>query len=176
MLASPPSNNRIAGDSIDPSGIDHFVGAIERPSVASPQAVFPTSLNNMSTPSNQRAKGIVECSDAVGPNQSTASITTRSGNGTDIHRVVPKCIPFAEIPTFRKSILRMTIKDAFQIDPPCDYQIEAINHLASNDDTYLVLICKTAGGKSLVPLTVAPFHASFLGRAQQRSSTARRSS
>jgi len=46
-------------------------------------------------------------------------------------------------------------KHAFNIDPPRDYQIESINHLASNDDTYLALVRKTADGKSLVPLTVA---------------------
>jgi len=82
-LASPPSNNRIAADSIDPSGVDHFVGAIARHSVASPQAVLPTPLIKRSTPYNQRANGIVECSNSVGQNLSTlstASITTSCGD------------------------------------------------------------------------------------------------
>ena len=48
----------------------------------------------------------------------------------------------------------MTIKAAYNIDPPRDYQLEAIHHLATNDDTYLVLVRRTADGKSLVPLTV----------------------
>ena len=49
----------------------------------------------------------------------------------------------------------MLIKDTFHINPPRDYQIEAINHLAFYDDTYLVLVRNTADGKLLVPLTVA---------------------
>ena len=78
-LASPPSNNRIAADSIDPSADDHFVRAIARHSVASPQAVLPTLSIKRSTPYNQRANGIVECSNSVGQNLSTlptASITS----------------------------------------------------------------------------------------------------
>ena len=39
---------------------------------------------------------------------------------------------------------------------PCSFQIEAINHLAFNDDSsLLVLISRTEDGKSLVPLTVS---------------------
>ena len=38
---------------------------------------------------------------------------------------------------------------------PCSFQIEAINHLAFNDDSSLVLISRTEDGKSLVPLTMS---------------------
>ena len=51
-LASPPSNNRIAADSIDPSADDHFVRAIARHSVASPQAVLLTPSNERSATSS----------------------------------------------------------------------------------------------------------------------------
>ena len=149
-LASPPSNHRIDVDSIDPS-VNHFVSAIARNSVDSPQVVLPALLIERSTPFNQSVNGIVVCLDAIGPNQSTASITNSCNDVTAIHRVPPKIVPFAEIPSFRKSILRMIIKDAFNIDPPHDYQIEAINHLASNDDTYLTLVRKTADGKITRP-------------------------
>ena len=49
----------------------------------------------------------------------------------------------------------MTIKGAYNINLPRDYQLEAIHHLATKDDTYLVLIRRTTDGKLLVPLTVA---------------------
>ena len=84
-LASPPSNNCIAVDSIDPSGVDHFVGAIARHSIVSPQAVRPTPSIKRSIPYNQRENGIVECSNAIGQNLSTlstASITTSCGDAT----------------------------------------------------------------------------------------------
>jgi len=157
-FASPPSNNHIAVDPVDPSGVDHFVRAIARHSVASPQAVLPTPSNERSAPYNKRANGIAKVTYSVGLHPSTlskASITTSCVDATVVHRVSPTLIPFADIPSFRISILRGLIKDAFRIEHPREYQIEAINHLASNDDTYLVLVRKTADGKSLVPLTVA---------------------
>ena len=85
---------------------------------------------------------------------SIASDTTKSGDVTSVQRIWSKLIPFAAIPSFPKRILRMTIKGAYNIDPPCDYQLETIHHLATNDDTYLVLIRQTADGKLLVLLTV----------------------
>ena len=45
--------------------------------------------------------------------------------------------------------------DVFGIDTPRDFQVEAINHCAFDDDSSLYLIIRTADGKSLVPLTTA---------------------
>ena len=41
------------------------------------------------------------------------------------------------------------------IKVPRPFQIEAINHLTSNDDTYLIIVRATAEGKSLVPQATA---------------------
>ena len=68
-LASPPSNNRIAADSIDPSADNHFVRVIARHSVASPaQAVLLTPSNERSaTSSNPGVSFTLPLPDALAP-------------------------------------------------------------------------------------------------------------
>ena len=72
-LASPPSNNRIAADSIDPSADDHFVRAIARHSVASPQAV-------LLTPSNERSATSSATTTATNPQQQQQTIRNINSN------------------------------------------------------------------------------------------------
>ena len=52
-------------------------------------------------------------------------------------------------------IIKDAIKDVYGFADPRPFQIEAINHLAFGDNSSLVLVRRTADGKSLVPLTVS---------------------
>ena len=67
----------------------------------------------------------------------------------------PPLIPFNEIPERNLQIIKQAIAEVFRINIPREFQIKAINHLLMNNDTYLILIRRTADGKSLVSLTVA---------------------
>eukprot|EP00956_Cyclotella_meneghiniana_P018449 scaffold30718_cov36-Cyclotella_meneghiniana.AAC.1 len=58
-----------------------------------------------------------------------------------------------DIPPRQLSIIKDAIKTLYpQIEQPRDFQLEAINHLTFADDACLILIRRTADGKSLVPL------------------------
>eukprot|EP00956_Cyclotella_meneghiniana_P031331 scaffold81936_cov56-Cyclotella_meneghiniana.AAC.2 len=73
-----------------------------------------------------------------------------SANTTEFSPIVPlQCLP-----PVRVNIIKRAIREVYGFDNPRQFQIEAINHLAFTDDSSLVLIRRTADGKSLVPLTV----------------------
>ena len=84
--------------------------------------------------------------EADGPN--LASINNR----TAAFQLV---VPLSEIPDKQVEIIKEAIEDVYGFDHPRPFQIEAINHLAFDDASSLVLIRRTADGKSLVPLTVS---------------------
>ena len=69
--------------------------------------------------------------------------------------MAPPLLPFDNIDRHRKTIISKAIADVYNIHTPRNFQIEAINHLAANDNAFLVLIRRTSDGKSIVPLTVA---------------------
>ena len=68
----------------------------------------------------------------------------------------PECLtPINNIPERIVTNMRDAILDVYGITEPRDFQLEAIHHLAYHDDGSLVLIRRTADGKSLVPLTTS---------------------
>ena len=104
-----------------------------------PVELYPPQHNaEGSSPNNQIRDG-------------TESTTTTTNQST----APPHLVPFDEIPERNLRIIKDAIAEVYRIHTPRDFQIEAINHLITNDDTYLILIRRTADGKSLVPLTVA---------------------
>eukprot|EP00956_Cyclotella_meneghiniana_P040737 scaffold203534_cov92-Cyclotella_meneghiniana.AAC.1 len=84
----------------------------------------------------------------------TASSTPAAADTAEQSVFMP-VVPLDDIPKRHVSIIKEAIKDVYGFDNPRPFQIEAINHLAFNDDSSLVLIRRTADGKSLVPLTVS---------------------
>ena len=64
--------------------------------------------------------------------------------------------PLADVPQncLKIKILKDSIREVYGFIDIRPFQIESINHLAFDDDSSLVLIRRTANGKSLVPLTV----------------------
>eukprot|EP00956_Cyclotella_meneghiniana_P015563 scaffold23905_cov26-Cyclotella_meneghiniana.AAC.2 len=84
-------------------------------------------------------------------NASSASADDDSANNGQFTPLVPS----DDIPNRHVTIIKDAIKDVYGFDNPGPFQIKAINHLAFNDDSSLVLIRRTADGKSLVPLTVS---------------------
>ena len=67
----------------------------------------------------------------------------------------PVLLAIDAIPTAQKEIIQRAIKDLYVIDTPRPFQIEAINHLAFSDDASLIVIRRTADGKSLIPLATS---------------------
>ena len=134
------------------------------PSPFAPVELYPPQHNaEGSSPNNQIRDG-------------TESTTTTTNQST----APPHLVPFDEIPERNLRIIKDAIAEVYRIHTPRDFQIEAINHLITNDDTYLILIRRTADGKSLVPLTVATIrcdtsssaaHDIILGRTHIRSSS-----
>ena len=62
----------------------------------------------------------------------------------------------ASIPEAHKRIISGAIKELYPfIDDTRQFQLEGTNHLSFNDDASLVMIRRTADGKSLVPLTTS---------------------
>jgi len=49
-------------------------------------------------------------------------------------------LPFAEIDERRMSIISAAIENVYRITTPRDFQIEAINYCATNDNVFLILI------------------------------------
>eukprot|EP00956_Cyclotella_meneghiniana_P004344 scaffold5306_cov67-Cyclotella_meneghiniana.AAC.16 len=84
----------------------------------------------------------------------TASSTPAAADTAEQSLFTP-VVPLDDIPNRHVTIIKKAIKDVYGFDSPRPFQIEAINHLAFNDDSSLVLIRRTADGKSLVPLTVS---------------------
>jgi hypothetical protein len=63
--------------------------------------------------------------------------------------------PLEHIPPQEIDIIKRAISDFHRIDEPRDFQIQAIHYLAFHDNPSLVLLRRTADGKSLVPLTTS---------------------
>ena len=63
-------------------------------------------------------------------------------------------MPLLEIDPDHVELIKEAIKDVYGFDQPRPFQIEAVHHLALEESS-LVLIRRTADGKSLVPLTVS---------------------
>ena len=79
--------------------------------------------------------------------------TAASPNDSSSTEFTP-IIPLNEIPSNNVKIIKEAIADVYGFNDPRPFQIEAINHLAFEESS-LVLIRRTADGKSLVPLTVS---------------------
>ena len=67
----------------------------------------------------------------------------------------PQLLTIDHIPIRQKAIIQQAIHDLYSINSPRDFQIEAINHLAFSDDASLIVIRRTADGKSLIPLATS---------------------
>jgi hypothetical protein len=63
--------------------------------------------------------------------------------------------PLEDIPSDEVEIINQVISDFYGINEPRDFQVQAIHYLAFHDNPSLVLLCRTADGKSLVPLTTS---------------------
>jgi hypothetical protein len=63
--------------------------------------------------------------------------------------------PLEDIPPQEIDIIKRAISEFYHIDEPRDFQIQAIHYLAFHDNPSLVLLRRTADGKSLVPLTTS---------------------
>ena len=62
-------------------------------------------------------------------------------------------VALPDIPERQLTCIKDAIRTLYpQIENPRDFQLEAINHLTFADDAALILIRRTADGKSLVPL------------------------
>ena len=83
-----------------------------------------------------------------------AAVATES-NMKKVYRDPPPVTTVENIPERRKNAIIGAIQQVFGIDCPRDFQLEAINHCAGNNDTFLNVIRRTADGKSLIPLTVS---------------------
>ena len=121
--------------------------------------IVPTYVESPQQSSNNVDNNMTNFLDAETEEATTtdASSVAAASLSTPPTRLIPAppLVPFAEIPADNVLLITAALKDIYNIDQPRDFQIEAIHHLAFNDDTALHLIRKTADGKSLVPLGVA---------------------
>jgi len=156
--AARPSNKRLAHTAFarEPDDDDiHFVGAITAASVAAASplakkqslAAYPIHACGTKPPNDARVSS---------PNNAKAGRSLLFDVAAVAPKLVvaPKLLPLADIPWGNAHLINMCIHDAFGIATPRDFQVEAINHCASNNDTFLVVIRPTADGKSLIPLSV----------------------
>ena len=88
-------------------------------------------------------------------NSSTRNVDVDNSAESDPSTEFAPIVPMCDIPQENVDIIKEAIADVYGFEDPRPFQIEAINHLAFQDDSSLVLIRRTADGKSLVPLTVS---------------------
>ena len=74
--------------------------------------------------------------------------TTPPSNGVFYAPAPSQLVSIHNIPPQQKDIIQHAIRDVYSIDTPRDFQLEAINHLSFSDDASLVVIRRTADGKS----------------------------
>ena len=67
----------------------------------------------------------------------------------------PTVTPIDQIDPEVRGLIESAIADIYSITTPRDFQIEAINHCAFDDNAVLYISAKPADGKSLCPLTIA---------------------
>ena len=111
----------------------------------------PTNEDEHEVSQSQEDLPLTQDPSLLPPNASSASAAADSADNWQFTPLVPS----DDIPNRHVTIIKDTIKDVYGFDNPGPFQIEAINHLAFNDDSSVVLIRRTADGKSLVPLTVS---------------------
>jgi superfamily II DNA helicase RecQ len=70
-------------------------------------------------------------------------------------RAPPDLVPVHELPPNEVKIIKDAMAQVFGIHKPRDFQIEAVHYLTFHDNPSLVLLRRTADGKSLVPLTTS---------------------
>ena len=142
LLSSPPSLPPTKRKARSPSSDhdDHFLRLITASAPHSPMEKGPS--NNL-PPITSNASQLHRISNK----DATASATDNP--------IAPDLLPFAEIDEHRFSIISAAIKNVYGITTPWDFQIEAINYCATNDNVFLILIGRLSDGKSIVPLTVA---------------------
>jgi len=69
--------------------------------------------------------------------------------------IAPELVTFANIDEHHISIISIAISSVYGITTHRDFQIEAINCCASNNNAFIVIIRRTSDGKSLFLLPVA---------------------
>jgi superfamily II DNA helicase RecQ len=70
-------------------------------------------------------------------------------------RAPPDLVPVHQLPPNEVKIIKDAMAQVFGILEPRDFQIEAVHYLTFHDNPSLVLLRRTADGKSLVPLTTS---------------------
>ena len=149
-----PKRRRLRSDStaIDP--------AIERIVPSRTHSPIATSITNVEPPINDDGSDL-SCSSS----QPLLTQPPHIANTPPPSTPPPNCVyyapapsrllPINAIPTAQKEIIQHVIKDLYSIDTPRDFQIKAINHLSFSDDASLIVIRRTADGKSLIPLATS---------------------
>ena len=106
-----------------------------------PYTQDPTLLSSISQSTNNATSSSAEAAGDAGVDDASSEFT--------------RILPLEEIPSQHVEIIKDAIQDVYGFSDPRPFQIEAINHLAFDVDSSLVLVRRTADGKSLVPLTVS---------------------
>jgi superfamily II DNA helicase RecQ len=70
-------------------------------------------------------------------------------------RAPPDLVPIRQLPPNEVKIIKDAMAQVFGIHELRDFQIEAVHYLTFHDNPSLVLLRRTADGKSLVPLTTS---------------------
>ena len=73
----------------------------------------------------------------------------------------PTVTPIDQIDPEVRGLIESAIADIYSITTPRDFQIEAINHCAFDDNAILYISAKPADGKSLCPLTIVAMRRGF---------------
>jgi len=150
----PSASNRLnTGVAAPVNDDDHFMAAITLAAVALPLVDHRTTVVNRSTAANLPKvvnpyikNGPVHPSRPVDIEKQAVMPTTKREDKTPTTglRASPALLSLDDISSCKVDLLNVIIDDVFNIKVPRHFQIEAINHLTSNDDTYLVIVRATA--------------------------------
>eukprot|EP00956_Cyclotella_meneghiniana_P017130 scaffold27608_cov73-Cyclotella_meneghiniana.AAC.4 len=150
---SGPSKRRRLDNASTPgaSHIDRIVGTTTVSPLQQTPRQQPTDEDEQEESQSQEDLPLTQDPSLLLP----SAASTPADDDTAEQSLFTPVVPLEDIPNQHVTIIKEAVKDVYGFDNPRPFQIEAINHLAINDDSSLVLIRRTADGKSLVPLTVS---------------------